>query len=376
MNYRKLGKPAEEVSILGFGIMRMPILDNDHSKIDWDQGKAMIDYALENGINYFDTAYPYHREQSEGFLGKALANKRKDVFIADKLPVWKVEEYSDFDKLLNEQLQRLGTDYIDFYLLHALEKKRWKKVKDLGVLTWLEEKKKEGKIKHIGFSFHDELKVFKEIIDSYNWEFCQIQYNYMDTDFQAGEEGMKYADGKGIDVIIMEPIKGGLLAKNAPDDVLDAVKGIEPKATNVDMSLRWLWQQPEVKLVLSGMSNMQQLSENIGSASAKSMMLNSKEENYINKMREAFKSRKLISCTNCKYCMPCPEGVAIPGIFYFYNTANIYNDPKWGKSMYKFLGADHLADKCVACGKCETKCPQSLSIIELLKQADEYLRSE
>lgn len=376
MNYRTIGKPEERVSILGLGAMRLPIDDNDQGKINWESSKEMVDHAIANGINYFDTAYPYHKEQSEGFLGKALGDKRKDVYIADKLPVWKVKESADFDILLEEQLKRLGTDYIDFYLLHALNFNSWDKVEKLGVLPWLEKQKKKGLIRHIGFSFHDDLKVFKKIVDSFDWEFCQIQYNYMDINFQAGREGLHYASERGIDVIVMEPIKGGLLAGKTPDDVREAVKEFQPEASNVDISLRWLWQQPEVKLVLSGMSNMQQLKENIASASAEDITLNSNESKYIDVMRNAYNSRQLIACTSCKYCMPCPQKVAIPGIFYFYNVANIHNDHNWGRKAYYFIPEDSRADKCISCGACEKKCPQHLNIIELLKTAHEYMRSE
>ena len=372
MNYRQLGKPAEKVSILGFGAMRLPVENDNNGSIDFAQSKEMIDYALANGINYFDTAYPYHQGTSEGFLGKALGERRKDVFIADKLPCWAVKESADFDRLLAEQLQRLGTDYIDFYLLHALNKGSWEKVKNLGVIDWLESQREKGIIRHIGFSFHDELAAFKDIIDSYDWEFCQIQYNYMDTEEQAGIAGLKYAAERGIDVIDMEPLKGGLLANAAPIADKDVFNMKEISA--VDMSLRWVWEQPEIKILLSGMSNMAQLQENIVIASRDDVSLTKEEHHYLQLMRKAFEERVMIGCTGCKYCDGCPEKIAIPAIFKFYNTANIFDDQAWGQKMYNFIKEENRADKCIQCGYCETMCPQKLPIMETLAIADKYLR--
>ncbi|MCF7919051.1 MAG: aldo/keto reductase [Candidatus Cloacimonetes bacterium] len=355
--------------------MRLPVVEGEHGKIDFEKAKEMFDFALANGINYFDTAYPYHKGMSEGFLREALGDRRKQVFIADKLPCWAVKENADFDRLLQEQLLRLGTDYIDFYLLHALNAKSWPIMKELGVLEWLEKQKEKGLIRHIGFSFHDKLKVFKEIIRSYNWEFCQIQYNYMDTEFQAGEAGLKYAAKRGIDVIVMEPLKGGLLAKEPPDDVKKAVKELGIVNGNVNLGLRWVWEQPEVKILLSGMNNMEQMKENIAIAGKNEIPLTKEEHHYLQVLKNTFQERLMIGCTECNYCRACPQKVAIPIIFRFYNTACIYEAPKWGQSMYSlFLREENRADKCIQCGHCETRCPQDLPIMETLVKADKYLR--
>lgn len=260
MLYREYGQTHEKVSILGFGCMRFPTIGN---KIDEEKSTEMIQYALSKGVNYFDTAYTYHNGESESFVGKALEHCRKDIFIATKLPSWLIKSREDMDKILNEQLTRLRTDYVDFYLVHALNKEYFSTLKDNGLFEFLDSIKESGKVRHIGFSFHDSLDVFKEIVDSYNWEFCQIQYNYLDTEYQAGTEGLEYAANKGLGVAIMEPLRGGKLANNIPEDIQALWNTATNKRNPVEWALKYLWNDSRISVVLSGMSNFSNIKDNI-----------------------------------------------------------------------------------------------------------------
>lgn len=368
MNYREFKKGGIYISNLGFGGMRFPVL-SDESYIDIKKTEEMLDYAIDSGLNYLDTAYPYHNGMSEVFLGEYLKkrNFREKIFLATKMPVWKIEKYEDFDFYFKIQLNRLKTNYIDFYLLHSLWSGSWKKVKDLGVIDWLIKNKKEGKIRFFGFSFHDELSVFKEIVDYYNWDFCQIQLNYMDIDYQAGEKGLSYAYEKGIQIIIMEPLKGGKLA-NPPSTVKRVFDEYYIKRSPVEWALLYLWNKKEILTILSGMSSLEQVKENIEIASKTGVSILSEEElEIINKAREEFLNIKSIDCTNCKYCLPCPYGVNIPKNFEIYNEAVRYNDFREASYDYEFLDEKERASNCNECGVCETLCPQNLSIRELLK---------
>ena len=264
MKYRKFGKLDWEVSALGFGAMRLPAIGGDTSNIDEPRAIEMIRYAIDHGVNYVDTAYGYHGGNSERLVGKALKDGyREKVRLATKMPTWLINERGDFDKYLDEQLGKLQTDKIDFYLLHGLRHTRWPTVRDLDVFSWAEEKIKEGKIGHLGFSFHDDVALFKEIVDSHEWTFCQIQLNYMDTEYQAGLEGLRYAAEKGLAVVIMEPIKGGKLAVTPPKDVQAVWDKAETKRTPAEWALQWVWNLPEVSIVLSGMSEMKHVEENV-----------------------------------------------------------------------------------------------------------------
>lgn len=371
MQYRKFGKHDFKVSALGFGCMRLPFLDEDDSKINEEEAIKLIRYAIDNGVNYVDTAYPYHKGNSELLVGKALKNGyREKVRLATKCPVWLVKKYEDFNKYLDEQLEKLQTDHIDMYLLHALSKERWEDLKKLNVFKFLEEAVQSGKVKYVGFSFHDELPVFKEIVNSYNWDFCQIQYNYMDTDYQAGEEGLKLAASKGMAVIVMEPLKGGKLAKNPPQEVQALWNTAEVKRSAADWALRWIWNHEEVTLLLSGMGAFDQVVENIKIAdNSIANSLNKEELELVDKVKDKYNELIKVNCTACNYCMPCPFGVNIPRNFALLNESSMYNDINGYSQAYNnFMAENDRANHCKECGVCETKCPQNLPIRQHLKE--------
>ncbi len=373
MNYRKFGKLDFQVSNLGFGCMRLPVLDGDNGKINEEESIKMIRYAIDNGVNYIDTAYPYHQGNSEPLVGKALKDGyRHKAKLATKLPVWLCETYGDFDKYLNEQLGKLDTEYIDFYLLHSLSNKSWNKAKELGVLEFLDKALSDGRIKYAGFSFHDDLSLFKEIVDSYDWSFCQIQLNYMDENYQAGIQGLNYASEKGLAVVIMEPIKGGKLAKQPEGDLEELWKNSGVNLTPAELALRWVWNHPQVTVLLSGMSTMEQVEENIRTASnVTPLSLDADEIKLINDIKEIYSNRNKVGCTSCRYCVPCPNKVAIPDIFDIYNNYFVYEATDAGVNTYarmKKAGVD--STNCIECGQCESLCPQNLEIIRHLKEAD------
>ncbi|HPB34286.1 MAG TPA: aldo/keto reductase [Caldisericia bacterium] len=371
MKYRKFLKGNIDISSLGFGTMRFPTIKNE-GDIDIQKTTEMLDYAIYNGLNYIDTAFTYHNGMSENFLGDYLEKRklRDKIFLATKMPVWKIEKYSDLDYYFNIQLRRLRTSYIDFYLLHSLWQGSWEKVKNLNMLDFLIKKKEEGKIRFFGFSFHDEFNVFKEIIDYYNWDFCQIQLNYMDIDYQAGERGLKYAYEKGIQAIIMEPLKGGKLA-NPPQSIRNVFDEYKIKKSPVEWALSFLLNKKEILLILSGMSSFEQVKENIEVASKYEInSLNEDELKILSIARNEWLNIKSIGCTNCKYCMPCPNGVNIPKNFEIYNNYIMYGDLNESVSKYQYLKEEERASNCKECGTCETLCPQNLEIIKLLKLID------
>jgi len=374
MKYRTMGRDKDKVSILGFGCMRLPVIDDKHDQIDEVEAKKQIRYAIDNGINYIDTAFPYHGGKSEEFVGRVLEDGyREKVFLATKSPSWLIESREDLDKYLDIQLKNLRTDHIDFYLLHALNKKYWDNYLKNDVFDFIEKALKSGKIRNIGFSFHDEYNVFEEIINAYDWDFCQIQLNYFDEEYQAGLKGLKLAGSKGIDVIIMEPLRGGRLAKG-PKEVQDLWDSFKEEHSPAGWALRYLWDKEEVKVILSGMNNFDHIDDNIKEASiAEVNMLSEEEKDLINKVKTIYKSRLKVDCTNCKYCMPCPHGVNIPGNFAIYNNASIFDDKEYFTRQYfAQLKPEELADMCQQCGTCEPLCPQNIEIIKQLEYVAMY----
>ncbi len=387
MQYRVFPKiQNKEISILGFGTMRLPLSSidtdlgkaNEPSNIDIEATKALIKEAYDQGVNYYDTAYIYHEGKSEVVLGRILKELgiREKVYIADKMPMWMVKEEADLERFFNEQLERLGTDYIDFYLLHALSDKTWELSKKLKAMQFLETKKREGKIKHIGFSFHHEYETFQAIIDEYaGWEFCQIQFNYLDENYQAGVKGLEYAAKHEIAAIAMEPLRGGLLA-NVPKPIIDIFATAEKPRMPFEWGLRFVWNNQNIITALSGMGAMDQVIGNCAIASSgKANSLPSSQLKVLETACEWFKGAMKIPCTGCSYCIPCPTKVSIPVIFREYNRLAMNGILESGKDSaglvhsaeYTRLKTKGLsADKCVSCGKCVTHCPQNIAIPEEL----------
>jgi uncharacterized protein len=378
MQYRKFpGMSGVEASLLGLGFMRLP-MDAKGKKIDEEKSMALTEAALKEGVNYFDTAWPYHDGQSEPFVGRALKRfkARDKVILATKSPVWLMNEEADWELYLDKQLKRLQVDKIDFYLFHALNAESWDKVRRLNGIQAFERAKADGRIGHIGFSFHDGYPSFEKIINGYDWEFCQVQYNYFDENDQATRKGVELAAKKGMGVVVMEPLRGGGLAKTVPQEVREAFASYKAPRMPAEWALRWLFDQAPVTTVLSGMGKVDELLENAAVASSQEAGTMTKEEKAIvNEARTAFKRRIVVPCTGCRYCMPCPQGVDIPWIFELRNSASIFDDvgaPGWG---YKFqVMPNKSADKCVACGACEIACPQKIKIIDALQEAHELLR--
>jgi len=372
MQYRKLNKLGLEVSALGFGCMRFPTFEDGN--IHEAEATKMVRHAIDNGVNYIDTAWPYHNEKGEAMVGQALRDGyREKVYLATKSPVYYVKEHSDFDKYLDLQLKKLETDHIDFYLLHALTHKRWQECKEHNVFDFIKRAQADGRIKYIGFSFHDELKVFKEIADDYDWDFCQIQLNYMNEEYQAGLEGLHYAAAKGLPVVIMEPLLGGRLAKSGPAPLQDIWNNGPVKRSPVDWALTWLWNKPEVTLILSGMSTMDHVVENIRIAQdALPNSMTEAELAVIEKAKQFYTEQTKVECTACDYCGDCPAKVRISRIFELYNDAFMYGEHQESKNRYKRL-AELKGDYsvCLDCGECEEVCPQNLEIRKHMKDFHE-----
>jgi len=375
MLYRKMEKTGDELSVLGFGCMRLPQKRGTpgDGKIDVKRATYQIRYAIDNGVNYVDTAIPYHMGASEPFLSEALSDGyREQVKLATKLPPWSVEKPSDMDALLHAQLDRLNTEKIDYYLLHSLHSKSWEKMKSLGAREFLSKAKTAGLIQNAGFSFHGDKDTFKDIIDTYDWEFCQIQYNFLDEQNQAGTEGLRYAASKGLGVIIMEPLRGGNLAGKVPPSVQSIWDEAKVKRSPAEWSLRWIWNHPEVTVVLSGMNEEKHIEENIRIAGeAYPESLTEDEINLISRVERTYRDLMKAACTGCRYCMPCPSGVDIPTCFEAYNNLHLFGDSHAAKWLYLLrvggvFGKSSLASLCQHCGQCEELCPQGLPVQDLL----------
>jgi len=381
MEYRKFGNTGVEVSALGFGCMRLPVLDGDSAKIDEPLATAMLRTAIDQGLNYVDTAWTYHSEQSEPLVGRVLQDGyREKVLLATKMPSWLVKTPEDLERLFLTQLERLQTDHIDFYLLHALNASYWDNYLKVRVVDWADRKLAEGQIRHLGFSFHDRYEVFDRILNGYDhWSFCQLQYNYMDINEQAGRRGVLEAAEKGLGVVVMEPLRGGKLAvQNPPDKVAEAFSHTQRDWTMAEWALQWLWDQKEVSLLLSGMSTMEQVEQNLRSASRSGVgSLSEQDHATISRVQQAWSGLAPVPCTSCEYCMPCPNGVQIPRIFKLYNESVMYARQRRGQNAYQNdFADDQKADMCVECGQCEDLCPQSIQIIQQLKDAHAYLTGE
>ncbi|MBT4363206.1 MAG: aldo/keto reductase [Desulfobacteraceae bacterium] len=372
MLYRKMEKTGDELSILGFGCMRLP---QKKRKIDEERATQQVRHAIDNGVNYLDTAIPYHLGGSETFLGRALTDGyREKVKLATKLTSLYVKSRDDMDKVINVQLNNLNTKQIDYYLCHGLSGNLWKQLKEMDVCDFLDKAKADGRISHTGFSFHGDKEAFKEIVDDYDWDMCQIQYNYLDENIQAGTEGLEYAAAKGLGVVIMEPLRGGNIAGRVPPSVQAIWDEAEVKRSPAEWALRWVWDHPEVTVVLSGMNVEEHIEENIRIADeATPESLTDKELKIVERVADKYMELTKVGCTGCRYCMPCPAGVDIPSCFEFYNNKYLFNDNS-SKIFYlsrlgdsSGSGNTGFASQCENCGQCEDACPQQLPVQELLE---------
>lgn len=376
MKYRK-DRNGNKISILGYGCMRF---SKKGSEIDLDKTEEEIMHAIHSGVNYLDTAYIY--QGSEEALGKILAKNqcRKDVFLATKLPHYLIRSRAGAEKKFQEQLQRLQTDYIDYYLMHMLnDVKTWENLTSLGIQEWIQEKKESGQIRSIGFSYHGNTENFKKLLDAYDWDFCQIQYNYLDEHSQAGRGGLEYAGEKGIPVIIMEPLRGGRLVNNLPQEAKQLIAEADSVNTPAELAFRWLWDQPQVTCVLSGMNSAEMLKENLKTADeAEAGAFTEKEFALVENVRGEIKKKMKVGCTGCGYCMPCPKHVDIPMTFHCYNMK--YSEGK-KSGMWEYMQSTAMrretssASQCIGCGKCEKHCPQGIPIREKLREAAKELET-
>lgn len=380
MQYRKMPKSEDKLSALGFGCMRLPTKGRG---IDVQEAKRQIIHSIDNGLNYLDTAWPYHGGASESFLGEhILSDKRirEQVYIATKLPCFTINKAEKFDEIFNKQLKKLNVDYIDYYLLHSLSGSMWQKMADLGIADWMDRIKAEGKVRHMGFSFHGKHDDFAKIVDGYDFDFVQVQYNILDENYQAGIKGIDYASQKGMGIIVMEPLRGGSLVGKIPSEVQDIYDTADVKRSAADWALRWIYNHEQVTLVLSGMNNMDHIDENIKVASeTEPNSLTDREKGIIQRVKDKYHDLLTIGCTGCGYCMPCTVGIDIPGSLKRLNNYHMFSkgQAKIFHTAYSGImtddGKPHFASSCIECGKCEPKCPQNIEIIKGLKQVSREL---
>ena len=372
MQYRTITRNKIQVSALGFGCMRLPVLKS--GRVDQKEAVRIIRHGIDEGINYIDTAAPYHEGDSETIVGQAIKGAYRDkVLVATKMPTWEPTKKGDLDRIFDEQRTKLGVDYIDVYLLHCLNKGLMESVKKLEMIEWIARKKEQGKIRLLGFSFHDDLPMFREIVDLFDWDVCQIQYNYVNETTQAGTAGLEYAAQKGLSTIVMEPLFGGALA-NPAGKLAETFQ--KYKANPVDLALRWLWNKPEVSLVLSGMSDMEQTVQNLEIAGRSGIgTFSDQEQAVIAEAQSVYAESRPIQCSKCGYCLPCPFEVDIPYNFELYNSMSAMPETALlMKNIYAMFPPTHQASNCSECVQCEQKCPQNLPIPQLLKQVDIALR--
>ena len=371
MQYRKFPGLDVTVSALGYGCMRLPVKNEEGKPIDRPEAIRLIRHAIDSGVTYIDTAYGYHSGDSEVLVGEALKDGyREKVTLTSKLPVWMVEKYEDMEMLLDTQLKRLDVDHLDFYLAHALNKQRFEKVVSLGLFDFFEDMKRKGKIRHVGFSFHDSADVFKQIIDSYKWDAAQVQMNLLDENNQATMNGVEYAASKGIGIIIMEPLRGGSLTKFVPDEVKALYASMPKQRSAAEWAFRYLYDRPEIVTVLSGMSAFEQVEENLKIFEEAFPNSSTEEEKELyKKVRAAYEARVRVGCTGCEYCQPCPKEVHIPNIFRQYDTSAMFGSFEDFYTRYNKNGRE--AEKCVKCGACEAACPQHISIRSWLKKIND-----
>jgi Predicted oxidoreductases of the aldo/keto reductase family len=379
MKYRNFKNTGEQISLLGFGAMRLPVINGDFSKIDEAEAIKMIRTAIDRGVNYVDTAYMYHDGLSEVTVGKALKDGyREKVFLADKMPLWMTKNADDMDRVFEEQLKRLDTDHIDMYMIHSMMASEWKRTKEYNTLAFLEKKKAEGKIKYIGFSFHDDFELFEEVTRAYPWDFCQIQLNYMDMDLQAGVKGLRLAGSLNIPVIVMEPLKGGKLTDRLPQSIQNFWNSASVKRTPAEWALRWVADFPEVLTILSGMSSMEQVDENIRILNeAEPNSLTDAEHDIIRRVSEEYNKLIQYSCTGCRYCMPCPVKIDIPENIERYNDWFVYEGNQKIKEDFQiFVPEESRPSVCKECKACEGHCPQHLPIADIMKKAREIFETK
>jgi predicted aldo/keto reductase-like oxidoreductase len=384
MQYRDFGHLDFRPSALGFGAMRLPVHSDEEGKpdfkrIDYPLATDMLHRAIDGGVNYVDTAWMYHEHKCETWLGEALTGGyRERVKLATKMPVWEVKQPGDFDRILGVQLERLQTDRIDFYLLHALDEPHWRCVAEQDQLTSAERALADGRIGHLGFSFHGTSEDFETIIAATDlWEFVQIQFNYMDEEYQAGRKGLELAAGRGLGVIVMEPVRGGALARNLPPRVQAVWDEAPVRRSPAEWALQWVWSQPEVSFLLSGMSTMQHVEEDLEFAGrSRPGLLTEEELALVARVRDLYRELSPIPCTSCRYCMPCPQGVAIPDVFELYNDGHMFDNlPRQQMAYRVFFSENERADQCTTCGECEEKCPQGIAVPAWLEKAQAYLTS-